>query len=218
MKNFLFFLKIKTYNFKEQLKIFSYYKCLKFFILDITFLLIYLFNNPYRTCRKFSEKFSKKTNYYGETPLSTMEKIIKETNILSLDFFIELGSGRGRSTFWISHFVKCKIVGIEWIFSFVSIANFLTKIYRLKNISFIKENFMNIDLSPYSVVYLYGTCLGDEEILVLIEKFKKMSKKAKIITISFPLKDYDKAFLVKKAFEVSFPWGKTNCYLNQRIS
>ena len=79
---------------------------LKFAFLDLTFLVIYLFFNPYKISKKFLlSKKKKNIHIYGETPISTIAKIAKECEISSKDHIIELGSGRGRCCFWFSTFL-----------------------------------------------------------------------------------------------------------------
>jgi len=71
-----------------------------------------------------------------------------------------------------------------------------------------------MQLPKASVIYLYGTCLQDAEIDHIIRKLEAFSQGTKVITISYPLVDYDtNAFHMEKTFSVSFPWGETSAYL-----
>lgn len=184
-------------------------------LFDILFSFVYLFLNPYRTSRKYLEKkLHKKIYNYGETPLTEMEKIVKKFNIQSNNKVLELGAGRGKMSFWINFFIKCQVTGIEQIPSFVKIANLFIKIFNLKNINFVCEDFFNYDFKNYDIIYLYGTTLSDEKIKTLISKFKKLSPSVKIITISYSLNEYDNTFDCVEDFDITFPWGRTNAYLN----
>lgn len=212
------FFKVKKFNLKEQITVLKRYCVWKFVLLDLSFLLILFFQNPYRVFKKFIQKNFPNENFYayGETPYTSMEKIVKECQISPMDVFLELGSGRAKNCFWLAHFVKCKVVGIERIGSFVKIANFLKKIFQYHNLSFIQGNFFQKDFCNYSVIYLYGSCLEDNEIKNLAIKFLHLNPMVKIITISYPLSDFNNQFVIKKSFEVEFTWGKTLCYLNTR--
>jgi len=74
---------IKYLFLKEQIFVFfKYYKNIKFAFADSFLLIFSFFYNPYRTSRKFLKKKEKKDlHMYGETPVSTFEKIIRRSNI-----------------------------------------------------------------------------------------------------------------------------------------
>ena len=74
----------------------------------------------------------------------------------------------------------------------------------------------DIDYTPASFIYLYGTCLKDSEIFKLIDKFKDLKKDSKILTISIMLSEYDKSFNLLKKYKVKLPWGSTFAYLFQK--
>jgi hypothetical protein len=214
-KKLYFYLKIKLYFFSEWIKTIRYYSNMKFMIFDTIFNIIYFFINPFRTSRKFLEKkFIKKIYDYGETPLTQMEKIVNNFGIQSTSKILELGSGRGKISFWLNFFYKCNVTAIEQIPTFVNIANFLKKIFMMKNLSFLCENFFNREFKDFDIIYLYGTTLSDEKIQKLISKFGKLSSSVKIITISYSLDEYDDNFICEKKLDVIFPWGQTTAYLN----
>lgn len=182
---------------------------------DLKFSKIFSFQNPYRISRKYlQEKGEKEIHVYGETPLTTLRLIAEECGIKSSDFVIEMGCGRGRSCFFLSEYLGCKVHGIERIGKFVDTARKVAKESHCQNISFANEDMAESDLGSASVIYLYGSSLSDEEISVLIKKFEKVSPSTKIITVSYPLSDYSKKFNTSKKFSASFPWGDAVVYLN----
>jgi hypothetical protein len=207
---------VKFFNLKEECYVISnYYKKISFCLIDLLFHFIYLFINPYRVSKKFlKEKNEPNLHLYGETPLSTFETIIKEAKILPTNSFLELGVGRGRCSFWLSQFVGCSIQSVEWVPTFHHIASLISKIFRLKNISHCCQDMYAMNFKNTDFIFLYGTCLEDREILCLIEKFKKMDRGVKVISISFPLNDYDQEFKTIEKFPVLFPWGETECFIN----
>ena len=215
---FYLFLTVKFYNIKEEIHVFFRYYCQKkFFFLDIFLKFFYLFKNPYRICKDFLKKRGGKDIYlYGETPLTTMEKIAKKGEITSSDVVFELGAGRGRSSFWLSHFIGCKVIAIEWVPFFAYVANRVIKIFREKKMHFFLQDIFETKFDEATVIYLYGTCLKDEEIQNLLRKFEKLKKNTKIISISYSLSDYSTNFSYQKKWDVSFPWGDTQAYLCTR--
>jgi hypothetical protein len=105
---------------------------------------------------------------------------------------------------------------VEWIFPFYKTATIISKVFKSKAI-FSNENMLD-NFYEADFIYLYGSCLKDSDVLSLIQKFKGIKKEFKVISISYPLSDYDKKiFKTIKKFKVSFPWGDTFCYLNEKV-
>ncbi len=179
-----------------------YYKSPKFALLDLVFGFIALLLNPYRICRKFLEKKGEANVYaYGETPYTSYEKIARECGIGPDDTWIELGSGRGKGCFWLGHFIGCKVIGVEQIPLFTSIANGLSFLFHMKKVRFKRGDIETVDLSKATVIYLYG----------LYPKIQ-VKKGVKIITTAEPLEGYQ----VIKSFWLRFPWGRTTAYLQEQ--
>lgn len=219
-KNLYFFIKIKSYFFIQWIKtIFKYYSNYKFMLFDILFGAYYLFINPYRVSRKFlQKKFNQKIYDYGETPLTQIDKIVKNFQIQKNSKILELGAGRGKVSFWLYFFYNCEITAIERIPTFVKIAAFFTKIFKIKNLRFLCGDFFNFEFLDYDIIYLYGTTLSDANIETLITKFKKLPSSTNIITVSYSLNEYDDSFKIIKDLDITFPWGKTKVYLNAKRS
>ncbi len=179
----------------------------------------YLFDNPYKMSRKFLQsKGAKEVNAYGETPLSVLAEVAKECFLGPDDHILDLGCGRGRGVLFLSCLLGCRVRGIEWNPAFVEKANKVKEKQNLSRASFLLGEMGEVDLSGYTAIYLYGTCLEDEEILRLIALFKHLKKGVKIVTISYPLSDYDPAsFKVSKSFPVAFPWGNTDIFINSSL-
>ncbi len=204
-------------NLIEFIKVaFRYYGCIPFLKADIALRLMYLFHNPYSISKRFLIKKGEKDIYaYGETPLTTLELISRECGIGPTDCVYELGAGRGRGCFWLRSFIGCSVVGIEFVPEFVERAQRIAKKLGLQRIEFRLADFLQCDLQGASVCYLYGTCLEDQAIDVLIEKFAKLPPGTKIITVSYPLSDYTEkpSFEIMKHFTAPFTWGKADVYM-----
>lgn len=212
MKKFfsLFFLhlKLRLYHLVEGFKVFFfYYRSFRFFLIDLSLKALHIFHHPYRICKKASL-------IYGETPLSTLDLISKECRVLSKDVVFELGCGRGRSSFWLAHFIRCEVLGVDCIPLFIKKANLVTRLFGSTRVSFKEEDLFRMDLRRATVIYLYGSTLSQDEILKLIEKFPK-KRELKIITVSFSLAECaPELFKIQKQFKASFPWGKADVFLN----
>jgi hypothetical protein len=178
-----------------------YYKSPRFALLDLTFGLVALFINPYRTCRKFLQKRGETNIYaYGETPYTTYQRIVEECGVTREDTWIEMGSGRGKGCFWIAHFVQCRVIGVEWIPQFVYIAKGILALFQIKNLTFKLEEMGKTDLQSATLIYLYGHFPS-----------LQIPLGAKVLTISEPLE----GLKVIKQFWVRYPWGRTAAYLHQ---
>jgi SAM-dependent methyltransferase len=213
------FLEVKKYNFLEQFLVFkNFYINVKFAIVDITLGLIYFFNNPYRICKNYLiSKNTSDPHQYGETPLSTMYRIVQEFDIKKDDRILELGSGRGRVCFFLAVYFDFKnVIGIEFVPFFTHAANFIKKIFKIKNIEFIKQDLLDVDFKSFNfdVVYLFGTCMKDDVIKKFLKKNLKNFENKKIITVSYSLNEFDDSFAIQKEIVCSFPWGETSVYFN----
>ena len=95
----------------------------------------------------------------------------------------------------------------------------LKKLFRLKNPEFISGDIREVDLTKADYIYLFGTALEDKEIKKLIRNMQNLRKGTKVLTISFALSEYEKkpTFELIKCLEVSFPWGETTAYLQEKV-
>jgi tRNA A58 N-methylase Trm61 len=175
--------------------------------------------SPYRISKEFLQQKGEQEVYaYGETPLTTMERIARECRIQSSDVVYELGAGRARTCFWLRYFVGCRVVGVEYIPTFVKIAQKVKREFGVEGVNFLYKNILEADYTEASVIYFYGTCSDTPFIQKLIEKLKGVSSGTKIITVSYPLTSYmrEPLFELRGAFPASFLWGETTVYLQVR--
>lgn len=216
---FFHFLKVsvavRLFNLKDFFRTaWKYYRNIDFAKIDLSLLCSYFFESPYTSNRKLDLEL------YGETPLSTMEKIANEANITSQDIVFELGSGRGRCAFWLSYFRKCNTIGIEYNPVFVKRANRAKEWFHAEKTTFVLGDMRSADLARATMLYLYGTLLSENDIQLLIEKFAALKKGTRIVTISYALNEYGgsrELFKVLKEFEVEFAWGKTSAFLQEVV-
>jgi SAM-dependent methyltransferase len=214
---FIFFItKIKQFIEEQKVKR-RFYVDKRFQEKDRALLSIYSRKNPYLISKRFLKlKGFKDVHTYGETPLTSLEQIGLECGICSNDTVVELGCGIGRGVLFLAHRFGCSVLGIEWIPEFVAHAAKIAE--DDENIIFSCEDMFESDLQEATVIYLYGTSLDDASIQKLIKKFKTLSMGTKIITVSYPLIDYESnEFNLIKEFTVNYPWGKAQVYLQTKI-
>jgi SAM-dependent methyltransferase len=210
-------IKVKISNLIEYTRVvIRYYPHVNFAKIDAALLLSYVFSNPFRISKHLLVQKGEQEIYtYGETPLTTLELIVRNCEIRAQDSVFELGCGRGRTCFWLNQFVGCTVVGIDYIPTFIAKANKIKDRFGIQNISFRLEDLFQADLKGATVIYLYGTCFSAAYIDLLIDRLSALPKGTKIITVSYALTEFqpESPFRVIKQFSASFTWGETDVYL-----
>lgn len=193
----------------------NYYSDPTFLKIDLSLLLSYLFNNPFRISKRFLMSKGEQDVYtYGETPLTALDYIAKQCHLSMNDTVFELGCGRGRTCFWLNHFIGCEVIGVDYVPAFIERANRVKTTCHVQGVDFRLENFLETDLSDATVIYLYGTCYPATFIKQLIKRLEILPRGTKVITVSYALADFQPAtsFEVNKHFSVSFTWGMADVY------
>ena len=220
VQSLIFFLSIKGKNFLEEAKvIFSFWKDPYFRRIDLAMKRVYFLKNPYTISRKFLEaKLEEQVHCYGETFLTSMFQIAIRAGITEKDVVIEMGSGRGRATFFLHNFFKCKVIGLECIEEFVEKAGILAKTYHREKVSFFCGDMFEMDPKEASILYFYGSALSEKDESRFFQFLEKTQEKAKIITTSYSLQElFPKSnFQVIDQFTASFLWGEAEIFINQR--
>lgn len=212
---------IMTRNFKENIRVAcSYYSHFQFMKVDLLFFFLYLFRSPFSVAKHFLIDNGAKDIYtYGETPLTTFDKIASESSILPEDVVFELGCGRGKTAFWLNCFIGCKVVGVEIVPTFVQKATAIAKFLKIKGVEFRLEDMLETDLSQASVIYIYGSDFENAFICQLVERFQVLPKGTKFLTVSYPLSDYDSgdSFKIEKIVPVRFNWGVAELFVQTKV-
>lgn len=196
----------------------NHYRNAAFRRVDRALLARYRFRNPYRISRRFLESQGVgDVHTYGETPLSTIERLARQCGLNHGDVVYELGCGRGRTAFWLRVCVGCSVVGVELVPSFVKLAGDVRGETGLDRIEFRNEDFLETDLDDGTFIYLSGTCLPDEIIERLTCRLATLKPGTRILTISYPLSEYGTAasFRLVSRFPARFAWGETTAFLQE---
>ena len=197
------FWRIKWVLWSEQARIISRYypKNWRFALADLALGLIRFFSNPYRVCRR-------RGDVYGETPLTTLHRIVNVCQLSLADRWCELGSGRGKSCFWVAQWIGCPAIGLEQVPLFVYTARCIAWLLHIPAYFHCGDLF-KADLPYATCVYVYSTCFSEEQLSLLAQRLSTLPRGAKVVTISAPLPQWP-----YHAFPVSFPWGQTTAYLH----
>lgn len=148
---------------------------------------------------------------YGEAIWSSIDKIMRIINPEPGKVFYDLGCGVGRVCFFANIKYGLKSYGIDLLPTFINNADKIVKKLNLKNISFLRNNWLEIDFSDADIIYVAGTCLSDETLDSLTEKIVKLKSGTYVISVS-NLLNSDKLLLIKEMY-LPFSWGKAEVYL-----
>lgn len=197
------------------------YKSHYSFIISYCFLsLLYLFSSPYTVSRRYLKWNNADDVYgYGETPLSVLADIIDKAEVKAGMHVFELGAGSGYTSLWLHQVSACKVTAIELIPGFARRLRWTGNLLGLKGIEIRTESFLDTCFQGAEVIYLYASNLDEDIICQLVVRLSKLSKGTRIITISYPLQPFacDSVFEVRSCFEVSFPWGKAEVFVQDVI-
>ena len=210
-------LKARWFFFFEYCKaVWKYYRNFSFAKVDLLLVFSYLFRNPFKISQHFLKERGEEDIYaYGETPLTTLEEICEQCAITEKDFVYELGCGRGRTCFWLNQWLGCRVVGVDYVPDFINRAKTLVKSCQLEEIEFRLEDIAETQFNGVTVIYLFGTCLDEETIRQLIHNLAHLEPGVKIISISYPLTDFDDKKILEfhRQFKGKFSWGESDIYL-----
>ena len=177
----------------------------------------YPFLSPHRiNLRYIKENGLSKSFLFGETPLTALEKICKRANIPKESIFFDVGCGWGRSTFFLHAYNKAhRTIGIDIIPEYIQKAEKIRKWMKLEYMVFLEADFRKVDYSDADVIYLYGTCLPDETINILVERWESQLLEGTIvITTSYSLSSYTTTDRIQlyDSVEIDYIWGKCTVY------
>lgn len=207
---------VQLRNLVEFLRVAAkYYRNFHFLQIDQSLIWAYAFRSPFKISKQFlKDKGAADIHAYGETPLTTLDFISRRAHLTENDVVFELGCGRGRTCFWLNSWIKCQVVGIEFIPDFVNIANKIKTHFHVEGVKFLQEDILDADFTGATAFYIYGTCFEDAFILKLIDKLSELPPGTKIITISYSLTEYTNKpiFEVLNRFPARFTWGEADVY------
>ena len=149
---------------------------------------------------------------YGETPISSFQKIIKDLPLSENDRFVDLGCGKGMLALYMAQVQGIPATGIDIIPTFIKKATQLANRYRIHKAEFKKAPILEADLTKVTIVYLAWTCLTHETRTQLIEKLAtELPDGAIVITTTYPLQD--PRFTKMGSQTVQFSWSPGTVFM-----
>lgn len=124
------------------------------------------------------------------TRQKTLEAIFAEIKIKKTDVFYDLGCGDGRLVFFVKQHFEIKATGIELNPLLNAFSQIKAHFLKLKQVSFIKKSFFEVDLSKATIIYMF---LFPEVVERLSAKLRKECRRGTIlISHGFKLKWLEK--------------------------
>jgi len=196
-----------------------YYFGCSFFKYDLLYGLFHLWKGPYAISREWlGRRGEKDIHTYGETPLTTLETIIRESDIRSGDVVFDLGCGSGKTSFFFHAFAGANVLAIEQIPLFVRRAVRIARWCGSPPVKFRELDILDVDYSAADVIYYYGTCATEEFIRELIAQFRRTLRPGtRIITVSWSLAQFadGSEFAVTKELALPYMWGTAGVFLHE---
>ncbi len=197
------------------------YRWQGFWKADLLLRSMYFFKSPFAIFRDFAKARGDVDPYtFGTTPMATLAVISREGGVSPKDKVYDLGCGTAQTAFWWALRMGCSCVGVDYLPIFIHKAQRVQSILRVpqERLILIEQDFFTLDYRDATFVYVYGTHLNKEQIESLIQALLSLPIGARVVTVSYPLTEYQKApwFLLGRVFEGAYPWGKTSLYLHTR--
>ena len=162
--------------------------------------------DPFAISKRFYLKRGDSNIYrYGETPFRTLCRVAEQSEMEIEDVVVDLGAGRGVSAHFFHYLIGCQVIAVEQIKEFIPRGG--------DEIEWVYGNYLNGDLPQGTIYYLYAPDLEDKAICAL---GKKIPRGALVISISYPLSDYDRSFTLVSHFKADFPWGSTDGFIARK--
>jgi len=209
---------IKTREFRFFFKAIPYIWNKNFLKVELWRLLVYFFCNKWKISKEHRQSCGcSDTHCFGETPLVTLQDICKKVRLKRDHVFLEAGSATGRNCLWISAFIQCKVIGVEYIPFFVKVSRWLSKKLVVKYRPVFIEGDMLMALpKEVDVVYLYGSHLNHDEINSFAKCCLQLQENVVVITVSYALSTYQpEYFEIVNIFPGLFVSGIYSIYVQR---
>ena len=182
----------------------------------------YFVRNPWRVQSDYARKTGRgEPHQYGETPIPVMKQVCDLAEIGPDDHFLDLGSGLGRFCFRLRLMEGTTATGIEEIPLFRHGSSMIAESLRIDRLEFLEEDFTEREsYTEFTVVYFYELFFEDETTRRILEHLHAtLSPGSRLVTVSYPAEEYAPGrFEVTAKQEATFPWGKTEIYVQEPVS
>lgn len=147
---------------------------------------------------------------YGETPFTTWLQLIPFMQLQPHDTFAELGCGTGILSLYLSFCQGIHVTGVDTIEKFISNANQLALQFQLPA-EFRAVSVLELDMSPFQVMYCVATCFSEATRQALSEKMSECRPGTRILVVTHELEH--PRLQKQAALKLPFAWGRDTVYV-----
>jgi len=182
------------------------------FWVDLGFWCLYVLRSPYRISRRFIRSNGGSLNFtFGDTPLSTLERICCQAGIPEGMVIFDVGCGWGRSTYFLHAYCKAyRSIGIDIIPTYIKKAEKIREWLGLNYMVFLKADIRKVDYSDADVIYMYGTCFEKELVREMVAVWEdSLADGTMLISASQSLCPYStlNRIQLKECVWIEYSWG-----------
>ncbi|MFC1771076.1 methyltransferase domain-containing protein [Candidatus Margulisiibacteriota bacterium] len=154
---------------------------------------------------------------YGEVPSYALRKILANIPINKNNVFIDLGCGKGKTVFFVNQAYGLRSIGVDVVPTYIRAAQVIRDKMQLENITFLKDNILNTDLSKGNIFLLSWTCFTQKTRDLITHKLEKeIPKDAYVITTTHAIQSA--CFKELKSIYAPFSWGKGYAYISKKMT
>jgi len=181
-------------------------------------ILFYYYNTAFSGSKSQKEKSETNRPFPdltdGDTPYVTLSQAFRYIPIRPKSVFVDLGCGKGKIVLFVALKYGIRSIGIDVMPTYIKVATYLAKKFKIKKAEFIEANFLEMALDKGSIFYVTPTCFSKESKKELLFKLGNLRKNTIVISSTFPIKH--PSFKVKKKLKVLYSWGKGQLYIQKK--
>ena len=185
----------------------------KFWFLRVYVLWQNRFDRLYRISLRERPKKFRLAHTYGEIPMATIQQISSLLSFQKETRFLELGSGIGIFSLYISLLHESQCRGVEMLPSFVRSSQRCSHFLSLP-CTFEQGDLWEMNWSNYDIIYLTTTTFPQDWLLKLEAKVDEISLGAFLIVLTNQIQNSN--FSCVHSFIGEFSWGVATVFMYQR--
>lgn len=178
---------------------------------------LYVTDSCYRVAKRESDNvddYSFLNFGYGETPASTLKKILDPVKPKDYGLFIDLGSGRGFAVLEAYFMYRIRTIGVEILPSHCNRSRKLAEMMDADGVEIVSQDILDFDFSQKAIYFSATTSFEGRLLKGLEEKLKETPVDSVIILIHKPLEGEEFELLHKEI--MPFTWGNDYVYFYRR--
>ena len=186
---------------------------------DIALFWLYFFQSPYSVNRQYRIKHRLGVSYlFGETPLTALQKVCSKAQVEAGSVIFDVGCGWGRSTFFLHYYCEAhRTIGVDIHPEYIKKSERIRAWLKDEYLVFLESDFRNIEYSDADFIYLYGSCLPEDVVQELVDRWESsLCTGTKIVSTSFDLQRYSPRGVIRLTHTetIYYVWGQCEVFFH----